>query len=475
MFQIPLPFSDPYLHLYCYRRIEKVACQPWSNSRANFNSTGGRNARLTNVLTMMRIPGMRKEVFTKTEKFLGEAMKQQLLQSMAEAGQKENKRAIAANHFHQGVPLISVVADGGWSKRSHKHSYNAKSGVAVIFGLETKQLLFLGVRNKYCSICAVAEHKGVLPVQHSCYRNWESSSCAMESSSCAMESDIVAEGFRLSEATHGLRFLKMVGDGDSSVMATIRQAVPYGAYIEKIECANHAVKSYRSRLEELAKDNPQYRGKGGLTKRAMQRLTVGARIAIRTHSIDGDVKQLRQDLRNGPAHVFGEHSSCNPSFCKYVSQDSEVHIDDEDMEVGENVAATSSQSEQQEPTTLAGHLCQIVAEETDEESMPEDEKEARSRYSRPLSQLPDGLFRQVMACGDRLVMLAPQLIKNLTSNLAECYMGLRTICDGGKQYNRIQSGSFEHRCYTAGLMAQHGPQWNIKFWEKVTRAPANEV
>ena len=269
MFQIPLPFSDPYLHLYCYRRIEKVACQPWSNSRANFNSTGGGNARLTNVLTMMRIPGMRKEVFTKTEKFLGEAMKQQLLQSMAEAGQKENKRAIAANHFHQGVPLISVVADGGWSKRSHKHSYNAKSGVAVIFGLETKQLLFLGVRNKYCSICAVAEHKGVSPAQHSCYRNWKSSSCAMES-------DIVAEGFRLSEATHGLCFLKMVGDGDSSIIATIRQAVPYGAYINKIESANHAVKSYQSRLEELAKDNPQYQGKGGLTKRTIQRLTVGA-------------------------------------------------------------------------------------------------------------------------------------------------------------------------------------------------------
>ena len=32
----------------------------------------------------------------------------------------------------QGVPLISVIMDGGWLKRSHKHSYNAKSGVAVI-------------------------------------------------------------------------------------------------------------------------------------------------------------------------------------------------------------------------------------------------------------------------------------------------------------------------------------------------------
>ena len=103
------------------------------------------------------------------------------------------------------------------------------------------------------------------------------------------------KAFRLSEATHGLCFLKMVGDGDSSVIPTIKQAVPYGAYIDKIECANHAVKNYRSRSEELAKDIPEYRGKGGLTKRAIQRSTVVAQVAIK-HSIDGDMKQLHQDL-----------------------------------------------------------------------------------------------------------------------------------------------------------------------------------
>ena len=124
--------------------------------------------------------------------------------------------------FHQGVSYISVVADGGWS---HKHSYNAKSGVAVIFGLHTKKI-FLGVRNKYCSLCAVAENKGQDPQQHTCYRNWNGSSCAMES-------DIIAEAFRLSEVTHGIRFLKLVGDGNSSVLATIRQRVVYGSYVEK--------------------------------------------------------------------------------------------------------------------------------------------------------------------------------------------------------------------------------------------------
>ena len=133
------------------------------------------------------------------------------------------------------------------------------------------------------------------------------------------------------------------------------------------------------------------------------------------------------------------------------------------------------QQEDQEPTTLLGHLNRIAEAETEVEPTPEDELAAQSGYTRPLSELPDGLFRKVMACGDRLVMLAPQLISNLTSNLAECYMGLRAICDGGKQYNRIQSGSFEHRCYAAGLQAQHGPQWGVRFWKGLIGEEPNQV
>ena len=178
-------------------------------------STGGGNSRLDNVLKTMGVLGKPKRMFMATEQFLGEEMKQLLLKSMAEAGREEKEHAIAQSHYHQGVPYVSVVADGGWSKRTHKHSYNAKSGVAVIFGLHTKKLLFLGVRNKYCSMCAVAEHKEQAAPQHACYHNWAGSSCAMES-------DIIAKGFRLSETTHKIRYLKVVGDGDSSVMATIR-------------------------------------------------------------------------------------------------------------------------------------------------------------------------------------------------------------------------------------------------------------
>ena len=57
-----------------------------------------------------------------------------------------------------------------------------------------------------------------------------------------MESDILVEGFRLSEQAHGIRYMREIGDGDSSLMANLQQSVAYCPFITKIECANHVCK-----------------------------------------------------------------------------------------------------------------------------------------------------------------------------------------------------------------------------------------
>ncbi len=76
-----------------------------------------------------------------------------------------------------------------------------------------------------------------------------------------METDILLEGFCAAESTHGVRYMRMVGDGDSSVYPTLLLSVPvWGRYIQKIECANHTCKCYRSGMERLAQDNSAYRG-----------------------------------------------------------------------------------------------------------------------------------------------------------------------------------------------------------------------
>ena len=98
---------------------------------------------------------MQKRMYTDTEEFLGKEMQTHLTQSMQEVAEEEKRHAIATNSFHQGISSITVVVNGGWSKQSHKHSYNAKSGVAVIFGSHTRKLLFMEIRNKFCAVCAV--------------------------------------------------------------------------------------------------------------------------------------------------------------------------------------------------------------------------------------------------------------------------------------------------------------------------------
>ena len=54
---------------------------------------------------------------------------------------------------------------------------------------------------------------------------------------------------------------------------------------------------------------------------------------------------------------------------------------------------------------------------------------------------------------------AKQLIQNKTTNTTENFMSIRCKMDGGKYFNRIQFGSFQHRSMATALRVQHGPGW----------------
>ena len=144
--------------------------------------------------------------------------------------------------------------DGGWSKRSHKHS---NSGICIIIGKATGKLPYLGVRNKFCHACA----RNIPRNKHTCYRNWSWSSSEMES-------DVILEWFLEAEWVHRVCYMEFIGDGDSSMYPTLLQNVPgWGHAIQKLECANHACKCYRGALEPLIQDNPSYMGSRGLMQR----------------------------------------------------------------------------------------------------------------------------------------------------------------------------------------------------------------
>ena len=214
-------------------------------------SSGGGHAPLQESMATLGVPTMTKRSFIAAEKRIGEWWSTLLEDSMRQAGQEERQIAISKNRSCLGDPVITIILDGG-GVNVPLNTYNVKSGVGVIIGLETQKILFMGVRNKYCSICSHTDD----PPPHTCYKNWDGSSSAMESS-------IIAEGFQKCIEQHGVEYSKFIGD---SVWSTLVSAVPWGFAIEKVECANHSVKCFRTQLENLVSNNPSYKGRGKLTE-----------------------------------------------------------------------------------------------------------------------------------------------------------------------------------------------------------------
>ena len=140
-------------------------------------SVGGGATSLNEVLATMGIPGITPYTFSLIESQVGSWWQGVILEEAA--GAEERKLAIENSEYNEGVPAISVIVDGGWCKRTHKHIYNAMGGVAIIIGARTKKLMFIGVRNKNCSICSQAEIQNVTPRDHVCFKNWRESSQAM--------------------------------------------------------------------------------------------------------------------------------------------------------------------------------------------------------------------------------------------------------------------------------------------------------
>ncbi|KAB0790356.1 hypothetical protein PPYR_15279, partial [Photinus pyralis] len=98
-------------------------------------ATGSTFAHTSEFLSILDIPPMRGNMFFDIQRNLGDLLLQQvwkdsLWQNMEKAGQEERKIAVEHGDVDtDGTPFITVFLDGGWSKRSYGHSYNAASGV----------------------------------------------------------------------------------------------------------------------------------------------------------------------------------------------------------------------------------------------------------------------------------------------------------------------------------------------------------
>ena len=116
-----------------------------------------------------------------------------------------------------------VSIDGTWQKRG----YSSHNGVVTVISLDTQKFLDVEVLSDKCQQC----QKWAKKTQDPRYNAWKASHrCKInhEGSAGSMETAGAVRIFERSLNTRGLKYTKILGDGDSSTYSTIVDREPYG-------------------------------------------------------------------------------------------------------------------------------------------------------------------------------------------------------------------------------------------------------
>lgn len=330
------------------------------------------------------------------------------LKEMEDAGRQEREYAQAAGHIINGIPYIVVMLDGSWMNRSYRSSrHDSLSGMACIIGQRTGKVLYAGVHNKYCSLCSWYEKRNLQPREHHCFKTW-----GRDTSSGSMEQHIVVSGFKASIEMHNVMYKTLIADGDSSVYQMILDANPYeGVRVEKIECCNHLLRNFCTKLVELSKTrNLPFlpRGTVGRFRAMIKKSAFNFRKVIRKAVIDRSgqpdlreaekAKLLQEDIMNMMDHMYGDHQNC----------------------------------------ARLGVNC--------------DAAEAAKKTNHVPNLKKCGLYNLIKKAVDDLSCHSLSLIRNFTSNSVECFNNVIAKAIGGKRTNHGCRDSYYMRCLAAILM-----------------------
>ncbi|XP_049872736.1 uncharacterized protein LOC126371469 isoform X2 [Pectinophora gossypiella] len=244
-----------------------------------------------------------------------------------------------------------------------------------------------------------------------CFKNYEGPSTGMEA-------DILVEGFERSQEMHGVKYLIFIGDGDSSVYAQLREKVSYGTQIKKIECKNHVIKNYTGALYKIIGNTklPLFGRK--ILKPKLQKLTAVSRKII----MEADHNSMREDLKNGPSHVFGCHQDCKAYYCRFCQ-----NSDEKDTNSLDDLKTKA-------PAVWA-HIC----------------------------------------AANEAVMSKCHRLSNNTTNVVENFMSVVSKFVCGKRLSLYKGGSYQRRVYIAGLSHSRGQKWHTNAWKKHIRSSPGQT
>jgi hypothetical protein len=89
------------------------------------------HTQLAEFAAFLDVPPLSCSGYIQVQSSSAKAVHEVAWDEIKKAGEEERKLAIQHGDI-DGVPMITVVADGQWSKRSYKTKYDALSGVVNI-------------------------------------------------------------------------------------------------------------------------------------------------------------------------------------------------------------------------------------------------------------------------------------------------------------------------------------------------------
>ena len=204
------------------------------------------------------------------------------------AAEKEKELSIK----HNKSDGLTVSGDGSWRKRG----FSSLFGLVTLIGWYTGKVLDVCVKSKYCKVCEYWKRKeGTAEYEEGFAEHETHCQANHEGSAGKMEVDAVVEMFQRSESLHNAKYINYIGDGDSKTYRGIVDANPYeDIVVAKKECIGHVQKRMGSRLRNVKKNTKGLGGRGKLTGKLIDELTIYYGLAIRRNT--DSVDKMKNDI-----------------------------------------------------------------------------------------------------------------------------------------------------------------------------------
>lgn len=228
-------------------------------------------------------------------------------------------------------PGLTVSGDGTWRKRG----FSSRYGVSTIIGYYSGKVIDVIIKSSYCKACEYWS-KNLGTIEFELWKEDHNEECAAnhEGSAGKMEVDSIVEIFSRSMEKYNVRYANYIGDGDSKTYKGIVDADPYKEKVVKKECIGHVQKRMGTRLRKLKKEKRGLGGKGKLTDKLINELTVYYGLAIRRFSHSKD--EMKKAIWATFMHKIStdenpQHDNCPPgidSWCPWQISKSMGNLDE---------------------------------------------------------------------------------------------------------------------------------------------------